>query len=336
MEPHHKSSNKLQSKKRSAATREMQLEEQIIVLKKELQSNNEKYKEMLSKKDGHITALENDIQKSREQHKEEIGVLKQNLQSEFARLHESLIESVNDKVNLKLQSHLHEQSGLFQSNMELIVNKIDNLDQKVDSERGKGIVSRPRKRLFNSNVQSIGLDRNRTVNGEVIRFVEDSSGGVLVSPTGEAVTCSSVNGGGAKLNFFSKEKDSGAYEWKFEYSIPQGSGNIFFGYCSKESSASTWNLDHKDSCLWNPMSGEKYTNAKTMKVCDSIELKEKTGTLRFVLDLDDKKRVVVYANDSDTNIRLWHNGPAVRYPCVAFGKNAKFSKVTLVSFKKLI
>eukprot|EP01029_Cantina_marsupialis_P030428 TRINITY_DN8240_c0_g1_i1.p1 TRINITY_DN8240_c0_g1~~TRINITY_DN8240_c0_g1_i1.p1 ORF type:complete len:100 (-),score=6.41 TRINITY_DN8240_c0_g1_i1:97-396(-) len=55
MEPHHKSSNKLQSKKRSAATREMQLEEQIIVLKKELQSNNEKYKEMLSKKDGHIT-----------------------------------------------------------------------------------------------------------------------------------------------------------------------------------------------------------------------------------------------------------------------------------------
>eukprot|EP01029_Cantina_marsupialis_P003142 TRINITY_DN1295_c0_g2_i5.p1 TRINITY_DN1295_c0_g2~~TRINITY_DN1295_c0_g2_i5.p1 ORF type:complete len:277 (-),score=74.45 TRINITY_DN1295_c0_g2_i5:134-964(-) len=122
--------------------------------------------------------------------------------------------------------------------------------------------------------------------GKLVRFAEKGSSGVTFSPSGNSITCSLSEGGGACLNVGSQATDTGKYEWIFKYEDygGTGTGDVLFGCCNGKMFPSSWNLDCEDTFLWNPRNGYRYTGHSPVYQGEFTGMKD--GTLRFVLDID--------------------------------------------------
>eukprot|EP01029_Cantina_marsupialis_P001008 TRINITY_DN1081_c0_g1_i2.p1 TRINITY_DN1081_c0_g1~~TRINITY_DN1081_c0_g1_i2.p1 ORF type:complete len:143 (+),score=31.59 TRINITY_DN1081_c0_g1_i2:186-614(+) len=125
-----------ENKKRNVMRREWELE----LENRDLKQREEKLKEMLAKKDGHIEALQNNILIAQNQHILEMQKVKDSFRKELSRMHELWAKSINDRMDERMQFHLEQQSEKFDTKLEELDNitasiedKIDIHDQKLDN-----------------------------------------------------------------------------------------------------------------------------------------------------------------------------------------------------------
>eukprot|EP01029_Cantina_marsupialis_P001009 TRINITY_DN1081_c0_g1_i3.p1 TRINITY_DN1081_c0_g1~~TRINITY_DN1081_c0_g1_i3.p1 ORF type:complete len:148 (+),score=32.97 TRINITY_DN1081_c0_g1_i3:2-445(+) len=125
-----------ENKKRNVLRRELELE----LENRDLKQREEKLKEMLAKKDGHIEALQNNILIAQNQHILEMQKVKDSFRKELSRMHELWAKSINDRMDERMQFHLEQQSEKFDTKLEELDNitasiedKIDIHDQKLDN-----------------------------------------------------------------------------------------------------------------------------------------------------------------------------------------------------------
>eukprot|EP01029_Cantina_marsupialis_P001007 TRINITY_DN1081_c0_g1_i1.p1 TRINITY_DN1081_c0_g1~~TRINITY_DN1081_c0_g1_i1.p1 ORF type:complete len:159 (+),score=24.71 TRINITY_DN1081_c0_g1_i1:36-479(+) len=123
-------------KKRNVTRRELELHLDY----QDLKQREEKHKEMLAKKDGHIEALQTNILICRNQHILEIQKVKDSFTNELSSMHELWAKSINDRMDERMQFHLEQQSEKFDTKLEELDNitasiedKIDIHDQKLDN-----------------------------------------------------------------------------------------------------------------------------------------------------------------------------------------------------------
>eukprot|EP01029_Cantina_marsupialis_P019454 TRINITY_DN4511_c1_g5_i3.p1 TRINITY_DN4511_c1_g5~~TRINITY_DN4511_c1_g5_i3.p1 ORF type:complete len:190 (+),score=22.09 TRINITY_DN4511_c1_g5_i3:15-584(+) len=82
------------------------------------EQREERYKEMLAKKVGHIEALQSSIGISQKQHILEMQKVKDSFKIEFSHLQKFLVKSVNDRIEDLIQFHLEQQSNKFELKLE--------------------------------------------------------------------------------------------------------------------------------------------------------------------------------------------------------------------------
>eukprot|EP01029_Cantina_marsupialis_P021847 TRINITY_DN5291_c0_g1_i2.p1 TRINITY_DN5291_c0_g1~~TRINITY_DN5291_c0_g1_i2.p1 ORF type:complete len:316 (+),score=77.01 TRINITY_DN5291_c0_g1_i2:108-1055(+) len=292
------------------------VESQLIIV--DLKKQLEEAQRLVIKKDGHIEALQNEIQKSQQQHFHEMKVMKDSFKIELSRVQELWMKTMNQRMDEKIEFHLEQQSEKFEAKLEELDNttanieyKIDDLDEKIDRAADEVRVGNEQtlakeenlmseltrtSEKFDSKLQDLdkSVGENRAIFGincryfidKLVRFTEECSSGVTISPFGDSITCSSLEGGGACFNLGIEMNSVAKYEWIFQYD-DTGVGDVYFGFCMHTKKPFSWDLNCGATCLWNPETGDRYNGARS-EGCRSPTGKRK-GIVRFVFDLNKTK-----------------------------------------------
>eukprot|EP01029_Cantina_marsupialis_P022468 TRINITY_DN5486_c0_g4_i1.p1 TRINITY_DN5486_c0_g4~~TRINITY_DN5486_c0_g4_i1.p1 ORF type:complete len:179 (-),score=49.74 TRINITY_DN5486_c0_g4_i1:81-617(-) len=132
--------NDRENRKRDIMRRELELELENENLKQQLKQREEKLKQTIAKKDGHIEALQTSILIAQKQHFHEMETMKTSFQKELYRMQDLWAKSMNDRMDEKIQFHLEQQSEKLETKLEELDNtsasiedRIDVLDEKFDN-----------------------------------------------------------------------------------------------------------------------------------------------------------------------------------------------------------